>query len=115
MARYKVTKEQLERVVESFVMESTKSKKVVKENDDMDEAFGDAFRSYDTIFFRDNKDMLDSAKNAQGEEKESIFNQLMGLANKFIKEKGIEAGSAQSLKNELRRRVYGGEFKGKQS
>jgi hypothetical protein len=80
-----------------------------------EEAFGDILRSYDTIFFRDNKEMVEKAKSTKGDERDSIYNELLKIVNKFIKDKGMESGSAQSLKNELRRKVYGGDFRGKQS
>lgn len=110
--RYKIRKEQLERVVESFVMEN-KYKTVVKENENVDEAFGDFLRGYDKIFFRDNKKNIDDAKklvDAGDEEKaKSIHREVLGVLNQFIKDKKIETGTATNLRNELRRKIFGGD------
>jgi uncharacterized membrane protein (UPF0127 family) len=62
------------------------------------------FRSYDSIFIKANKDIIDSVKNMpQGDEKDLKAREVLSLANQFIKEKGIEVGSANSLKNEVKR------------
>jgi hypothetical protein len=62
------------------------------------------FRSYDSIFIKANKDAIDSVKNMpQGDEKDLKAREVLSLANQFIKEKGIEVGSANSLKNEVKR------------
>lgn len=69
-----------------------------------EEGFGDAFRSYDKIFMRDNKNLIDAVKSMpQSEEKTAKAKEVIAKANEFIKVKGIEIGSANSLKNEVKR------------
>lgn len=68
------------------------------------EGFGDLFKSYDKIFMSNNKEMIDAVKALpQSEEKAEKAKEVLGKANQFIKEKGIETGSATSLKNEIKR------------
>lgn len=53
---------------------------------------------------RDNKEMIDAVKSMpQSEEKAAKANEVIAKANEFIKAKGIEVGSATSLKNEVKR------------
>lgn len=53
---------------------------------------------------RDNKEMIDTVKAMpQSEEKIAKGNEVIAKANEFIKAKGIEIGSAISLKNEVKR------------
>ena len=53
---------------------------------------------------RDNKDMIDAVKAMpQSDEKNAKANEIIAKANQFIKAKGIEVGSANSLKNEIKR------------
>lgn len=74
------------------------------EGEDVDEAFGDMFRSYDKIFMRDNKSDIEAVKSIpDGDEKNAKAKEILAKANQFIKEKGIESGSATSLKNEIKR------------
>jgi len=73
-------------------------------SEEVEEGFGDVFRSYDAIFMRDNKEMIDAVKAMpQSEEKTAKGNEVIAKANEFIKAKGIEVGSANSLKNEVKR------------
>jgi hypothetical protein len=53
---------------------------------------------------RDNKDMIEAVKSMpQSEEKIIKAKEVIRKANEFIKTKGIEVGSANSLKNEIKR------------
>jgi len=53
---------------------------------------------------RDNKEMIDAVKAMpQSEEKTAKATEVIRKANEFIKVKGIEVGSANSLKNEVKR------------
>lgn len=53
---------------------------------------------------RDNKDMIDAVKAMpQSDEKNAKANEIIAKANEFIRAKGIEVGSANSLKNEVKR------------
>lgn len=53
---------------------------------------------------RDNKEMIDAVKAMpQSDEKIAKANEVITKANQFIKAKGIETGSAVSLKNEVKR------------
>jgi uncharacterized membrane protein (UPF0127 family) len=62
------------------------------------------FRSYDTIFMKNNKELIDMVKTMEpSEEKDLKAKEVLSIANQFIKEKGIEVGSANSLKNEIKR------------
>jgi hypothetical protein len=110
------------------MMDIFKSKNLLNENsnDDSDSvddievdeaAFGDMFRSYDKIFIRDNKDEIDAIKSMpDGDEKNNKAKELLAKANAFIKEKGIETGSATSLKNEIKRTMgYNVSLRGGQS
>jgi hypothetical protein len=75
-----------------------------KDNSEVEEGFGDVFRSYDKIFMRDNKEMIDAVKSMpQSQEKIAKANEVIAKANEFIKAKGMEVGSATSLKNEVKR------------
>jgi hypothetical protein len=82
----------------------------------IDEAFGDFLRSNETIFIRDNKKEFEEVKNMpKGDDKNKAFDDLMIKAKKFAKDNDLESGARQSFLNELRRKIYGGDFKGKQS
>jgi hypothetical protein len=73
-------------------------------SEEVEEGFGDVFRSFDAIFIRDNKGLIDAVKSMpQSEEKTAKANEVITKANEFIKAKGIEIGSATSLKNEVKR------------
>ncbi len=62
------------------------------------------FRSYDSIFIKNNKGLIDMIKTMEpSEEKDLKAKEVLSLANQFIREKGIEVGSANSLKNEIKR------------
>lgn len=76
MKRYKVTKEQLERVVESFVMES-KSRSVVKENDDLDEGLGS---------WLSNKAGLTDTEEVIASRKEKLMSRIETLKSKGYSE-----------------------------
>jgi uncharacterized membrane protein (UPF0127 family) len=53
---------------------------------------------------RDNKELIDAVKMMpQSDEKIVKAKEVIELANQFIKAKGIETGSAVSLKNEIKR------------
>jgi hypothetical protein len=53
---------------------------------------------------RDNKEMIDAVKAMpQSEEKTVKASEVIRKANEFIKAKGIEVGSANSLKNQVKR------------
>lgn len=53
---------------------------------------------------RDNKEMIDAVKAMpQSDEKNAKATEVIAKANQFIKAKGIEVGSANSLKNEIKR------------
>ena len=48
--------------------------------------------------------MIDAVKSMpQSEEKAAKANEVIAKANEFIRAKGIEVGSANSLKNEVKR------------
>jgi hypothetical protein len=82
----------------------------------IDEAFGDFLRSHESIFIRDNKEEFEKVKSMLiGEEKTKAFNDLMIKAKKFANSKDLDSGSRQSFLNELRRKIYGGDFRGNQS
>jgi len=84
--------------------------------DYMDEGMFDIFMANDKIFFRDNKEAIDNAAMLSDDsEKENASQSLQKLANEWGKTKNYESGSLTSLKNELRRKIYGGKFAGKQS
>ena len=75
-----------------------------KPSSEVEEGFGDVFRSYDAIFMRNNKALIDQVKTLPtGPEKDAKASEVLKLASKFIAEKGIEVGSANSLKNEVKR------------
>lgn len=53
---------------------------------------------------RDNKEMINAVKAMpQSDEKNAKATEVIAKANQFIKAKGIEVGSANSLKNEVKR------------
>lgn len=102
----------------NLLKESEENSEMVSEEDEIDEAaFGDMFRSYDKIFMRDNKAEIDAVKALpQGEEKDAKAKAILAKANEFISSKGIETGSAVSLKNEIKRAMgYNVALRGGQS
>lgn len=53
---------------------------------------------------RNNKALIDQVKSLPtGPEKDAKASEVLKLATKFIADKGIEVGSANSLKNEIKR------------
>lgn len=53
---------------------------------------------------RNNKALIDQVKSLPtGPEKDAKASEVLKLASKFIADKGIEVGSANSLKNEIKR------------
>jgi hypothetical protein len=87
------------------------------DGEEIEEGFGDFLRSNDKIFFNNNKEAIANAAMLSDEtpQKRDAFEMLQKAANKWGKEKGYESGSLTSLKNELRRKIYGGQFSGSQS
>jgi hypothetical protein len=98
---------------DTHIMEEDDS--VAEGEEEIDEAFGDAFRSYDKIFFREYDDLIQAAMNAEGPAKDDAYKQIYSALVNFAKKNKMERGSAQSLSNEVKRKIYGGEFKGKYS
>lgn len=87
------------------------------DGEELEEGFGDFLRSNDKIFFNNNKEAIANASMLSDEspQKRDAFEMLQKAANNWGKEKGYESGSLTSLKNELRRKIYGGQFSGDQS
>jgi len=83
---------------------------------ELEEAFGDFLRSHESIFKRENKEEFERVKNLpKGDEKDKGFVGLMNKAKAYAKDKDLESGTRTSFFNEIRRMIYGGKFRGKQS
>jgi hypothetical protein len=83
------------------------------EEEHMEEGFLDAFKSNESIFFRDNKNEIERIKAMpNGDEKDAEYQKLFSSARNWATAKDFESGSRTSFFNELKRRVYGGSPKG---
>lgn len=83
MARYKVTKEQLERVVESFVIESTKRKNTLKESELEEGLFGGKIGKAVDFFISEHAEEVNKIIEAYKKYDESYIELSTNLANKL--------------------------------
>jgi hypothetical protein len=85
-------------------------------HNELEEAFGDFFRSHETLFTRKNKEAFERVKNLpKGDEKNKGFTELMNKAKLYAKDNELVGAHRTSFFNEIRRMIYGGKFSGKQS